>query len=362
MNKLLLFLAVLVSPFTANAQLAVEYRFETAAGVGTPAPYFVNASILAGASNMYFGPGLTGPPGYTAGANAGGYGCNCQPTDKGIWASAWGVNNDPVTVNLNDYVGTTLTAPAASIVFIDSVKWYERRSGTGPQADQLRTSADGFTGVVWSGTNTSTIYVARKATSGFPSFSTSLDIRLYGYFPTGTAGTLRIDSLRIYAHIFSTLPVELLSFTGESVGEDVKLAWTTASELNNDHFEIWRSSDAVSWSEIGRVAGSGTTIVPHDYELWDQDPFIDINYYKLRQVDVDGTHEDSPAISVTVGGQEWFRHFGDQIISDKPTMLFDELGRILSGPSREHRIDRAGVFFLRREDDTRRKRLFLAPF
>ena len=74
MRTLILFLALMGCTFKAFSQLAAEYRFETAAGIGTPAPYFVNTTILASASSMYFGSGLTGAQGYTAGANAGGFG------------------------------------------------------------------------------------------------------------------------------------------------------------------------------------------------------------------------------------------------------------------------------------------------
>jgi hypothetical protein len=266
-----------------------------------------------------------------------------------------------MVVNLNDHLGLTLTALPASIVFIDSVEWYERRSGAGPQADQIRTSADGFTSVIWSGTNTSTNYVPRKVVSGFPNFTTTLDIRFYGYFPTDQGGTLRIDSLRIYAHTFSTLPVELLSFTGKATNQGVELRWATGSEQDNDRFEILRSVDAETWREIGQVSGSGTTSVLSEYLFVDNDPFFGTNYYRLRQVDTNGEYAYSPVVSVNIEEAEWFRLSEDRLISEEPTMIFDGLGRLISGPSREHRISQTGVLFLQQENRAKSARLFFSP-
>ncbi len=338
MKKLLLLLAVLGGSFTVFSQLAVEYRFETPVGVGTPAPYSVNGTILASASNMYFGPGLTGAQGYTAGANAGGFGCNCQPNDRGIWADSWGTNAS-MAVNLNDHFGVTLTALPITVVFIDSIKWMERRSGTGPQAIQLRTSADGYTGVIWSGTNFGTSYVTRSVTSGLPSFTpgTPLNIRFYGYNPTGQTGTLRVDSLKIFAHVISTLPVELLWFNGRVVGEDVELAWSTGSELNNDHFDIERSADAMSWFAIGEIEGAGNSSTVVDYEFRDDAPFPGTNYYHLRQVDLDGSYSYSHIVAMT-------------FVEDDEYILLDASGRTVEkDPSKalDFATHPSGMYLLR---------------
>jgi hypothetical protein len=95
-----------------------------------------------------------------------------------------------------------------------------------------------------------------------------------------------------------TLPVELISFQGESKDGVNQLSWSTASELNNDHFEILRSSDANEFVEIGQVVGSGTTSIVHNYEFSDRHPLAGLNYYQLRQVDFDGAENPSPVIVV----------------------------------------------------------------
>ena len=90
------------------------------------------------------------------------------------------------------------------------------------------------------------------------------------------------------------LPVELLSFDAAAIdNKKVKLTWQTASELNNDYFIVERSKNALDWENIGRVAGFGNSIETKDYDFIDFNPDLGINYYRLRQVDLDGTTDFS---------------------------------------------------------------------
>jgi hypothetical protein len=99
----------------------------------------------------------------------------------------------------------------------------------------------------------------------------------------------------------SVLPVTLLYFTGSLVGDKVLLNWETASELNNDFFAVEKSLDGRTWSTIGIVKGNGTTTKPHKYSFVDVSPFIGDNYYRLRQVDFDGSFDYSRIIVINVG-------------------------------------------------------------
>lgn len=96
----------------------------------------------------------------------------------------------------------------------------------------------------------------------------------------------------------STLPIELVSFTGEASMGEVRLDWRTASELNNDHFRILRSSDLERWEEIARVPGAGNSQVDHSYHIVDDRPLAGTNYYSLIQVDLDGTKAGSQVVAV----------------------------------------------------------------
>jgi hypothetical protein len=98
------------------------------------------------------------------------------------------------------------------------------------------------------------------------------------------------------------LPVKLISFTADKYSDSqAKLAWVTASEINNDHFDIERSADAASWSKIGEVKGAGNSNEDITYSMMDDAPLTGANYYRLKQVDIDGNFEYSDIQEVDFG-------------------------------------------------------------
>lgn len=98
------------------------------------------------------------------------------------------------------------------------------------------------------------------------------------------------------------LPVELIYFNGRLDEGQVQLDWATASELNNSHFEIERSSDGVLFDQIGSVDGNGTTNELKKYAFTDRRPSIGTSYYRLRQVDYNGNFEYSSIIPISNEG------------------------------------------------------------
>ncbi|MBI1305598.1 MAG: T9SS type A sorting domain-containing protein [Bacteroidetes bacterium] len=99
------------------------------------------------------------------------------------------------------------------------------------------------------------------------------------------------------------LPVELISFTANPSGDQVELRWVTASEENNSHFDIERSSDGVTFQKIGQVTGNGTTMNRNEYVFLDGTAPKDEHYiyYRLHQFDFNGDDEFHPLISFS-----WF--------------------------------------------------------
>ncbi len=85
------------------------------------------------------------------------------------------------------------------------------------------------------------------------------------------------------------LPVELISFTARKIEKSVVLNWSTATEINNSHFAIERSTDGTSFTAIDSVAGAGNSNSVIDYNYTDMNAIPATNsYYRLRQVDFDG--------------------------------------------------------------------------
>ncbi len=101
----------------------------------------------------------------------------------------------------------------------------------------------------------------------------------------------------------SLLPIELTSFSAECDGKSSLVEWTTATERNNDHFVLERSVDAINFAEIARLAGAGNSIEPQDYTYTDYDIRNGDNYYRLWQVDYDGTRTASEIIVATCIGE-----------------------------------------------------------
>ena len=108
------------------------------------------------------------------------------------------------------------------------------------------------------------------------------------------------DTSTICPNSLSVLPIELLSFQGKEISNNIILLnWETASEINNDYFNVEKSSDGENYFSIGIVKGFGNSSQDHSYQLTDYDfGSATINYYRLDQIDYDGSHHYSFPIAL----------------------------------------------------------------
>jgi hypothetical protein len=95
-----------------------------------------------------------------------------------------------------------------------------------------------------------------------------------------------------------SLPVEMTSFIAERENNNIALTWETATEENNEGFEVERSIDGRNWEYVGFVAGQGNTLETSNYTFIDENPMTGVNYYRLKQVDYDGQFEYSDIVTV----------------------------------------------------------------
>ncbi len=105
------------------------------------------------------------------------------------------------------------------------------------------------------------------------------------------------------AFIDFTVPVELSSFTAETVNNSVQLDWSTATETNNQGFEIERKLKNQEWVTIGFVNGKGTTTEIQNYNYADdysQMPYEGTALYRLKQIDYNGDYEYSEQLAVNL--------------------------------------------------------------
>ena len=100
------------------------------------------------------------------------------------------------------------------------------------------------------------------------------------------------------------LPVELTAFTARSADKSIQLSWQTASETANAGFEVQRSTDGVNFQPLGFVNGQGDVTETSDYTFEDQNADTDTEYfYRLKQIDFDGTFSYSPIVTAQLIGQ-----------------------------------------------------------
>ncbi len=107
----------------------------------------------------------------------------------------------------------------------------------------------------------------------------SLAIDMSGYIYVGTP-------TGIFRSINSTVPVELVSFNSSITGNNIQLSWQTATEINNQGFEIYRNGNKIAF-----VDGKGTTTETQDYSFTDKNLQPGIYNYRLNQLDFDGTQK-----------------------------------------------------------------------
>ncbi len=100
--------------------------------------------------------------------------------------------------------------------------------------------------------------------------------------------------------IASALPVTLSQFTAKPLGSQVSVAWSTAIELNSAYFEVERSVDVLEFNRIGRVNAAGESQTSRHYGLLDEHPLAGTSYYRLKQIDRDGTTAYSKVVAVTI--------------------------------------------------------------
>lgn len=129
-------------------------------------------------------------------------------------------------------------------------------------------------------------------------------------FDLNFSGTAGLDCV--------VLPLELTEFGGEKVKDQNLLHWATAREYNTSHFEIERSNDAMDFIKIGSLASGNNILENQIYQYWDKEPQTGINYYRLKQVDLDGTFTYTKTIAIAIDNQGIITDFEIQKIYPNP--------------------------------------------
>ncbi|MEN0004418.1 MAG: BspA family leucine-rich repeat surface protein [Bacteroidota bacterium] len=140
----------------------------------------------------------------------------------------------------------------------------------------------------------------------------------------------------------AALPVEWLAFEARAAeANQVAIHWTTAVEIDNDYFLVERSKDGLDFELIAQVQGQGSTTDVSYYNILDQYPYHGVNYYRLQQVDFDGTVTYSPIVSASITASTTIDlfpnpvsnilniRFSEQLEATVPMQLYNSVGQLI---------------------------------
>ena len=143
-------------------------------------------------------------------------------------------------------------------------------------------------------------------TSSYPEFqyTTKSNSVVYNYDdgvfpgPVGYTNSIRPNTMFGFQGNGTALPIDLVSFTGEMIDNNVELEWVVASQINNDYYKVEKSLNCEQWEEVARIPGAGNSNTQMDYKIYDEKPYNGVSYYRLSQTDYDGGSETFSPISI----------------------------------------------------------------
>ncbi len=138
------------------------------------------------------------------------------------------------------------------------------------------------------------------------------------------------------------LPVDLSYFTGKRLNQDVELSWGTSTETGNGVFEIEKSNDGQNFSFLLKKPWKGNTNIEQHYNAIDPTPFAGVNYYRIKQLDANGTTKYSKVVKVNMDNSDVFKvspnpaknkirlQWGTGKMENQVYSIFDNSGKLLS--------------------------------
>ncbi|MEZ4991763.1 MAG: T9SS type A sorting domain-containing protein [Saprospiraceae bacterium] len=304
----------LLLPFGLQAQIA-EWTFENISSSVPSLPISASSQI----------------EGVSAYASLHGGNNNGSP-DECFGNESWSTNFWPTSSSpdANEYIEFSVRVTGDEAIGVSGFSFYSSASSSNSARNfTAYYSTDNFSSsnfLITSTHSSGGCYPHNRSLSVIIQPSQTLRVRIhsYGQNPAAQAATIRIDNVRVLGAV---LPVSLSAFTATPQKDRIILNWTTATEINNDHFRVERSADGSYFETIGQISGMGTTARQQSYQFADLSPLEGQNYYRLRQIDHDGKEQVHPVAPVYYEGP------GASGFSIWPTVVTQELQVQLSVPA-----------------------------
>ncbi len=212
------------------------------------------------------------------------------------WSTAKRIDDLSVS-NTHQFHPSISVSPSGTVI----ATWYDGRDDTLNTKVHYYTAFSTDRGATWTGnvrvsTRSSDMSESVQGRFGIGDYDKALSTGHYA-IPIWSDGRSNSGDMNVYAAfvpIGQVVPVELSSFTASVHDRIVTLRWRTESEVNNAGFEVQPSRDGEEFTTSAFVPGSGTTLLPREYVH--QEPIDEPRYYRLKQVDHDGSFAYSPVV------------------------------------------------------------------
>jgi hypothetical protein len=205
-------------------------------------------------------------------------------------------NYDPYGVMSSTFAESTAFDTTATFSNGDVVPGYVLRTSSGDRGNVMAAGKwdSGVWTVEFKRTNSGSDYDFTVPIGGTVDFTHEI------FDNTGSGHPSDGFDATVYTLDFSgIIPVELTSFTAKALDGVVYLNWTTATEQNNLGFEVERRVDG-DYSKIGFISGHGTTTEIQNYTFTDEELESGTYFYRLKQLDYDGSFEYSSEVKVEI--------------------------------------------------------------
>ncbi len=167
-------------------------------------------------------------------------------------------------------------------------------------AFRFATSVPGFPNAYVAVGNTGTSYFSIDNGATWTPLTTGTTVNLYTVDASANFAWAAGNSGIILKLDGSVLPVELTSFIASVINQQVKLNWATATEINNNGFEVQRKSEGHDFVNVGFVKGNGTSTSSREYSFVDKSVTSGKYSYRLKQIDFSGAYNYSKTVEVEV--------------------------------------------------------------
>lgn len=202
-------------------------------------------------------------------------------------------------INTSAYLQFSLTPNAGYTLNISSLEIDMRRgtqNGQGPRSWSIRSSLDGFTADIASGSlnpNSSTETVTLNST--YNNLLSTITFRIYGYQSNGNANTFAFDNIAVRG--LSILPTSFVSLTGKTLNEKVLLNWSIDENSSLNHFEIERSHDGANFTAVDKKYNANTTVYNYSDSKTGAGAYV---WYRIKSVELNGTIKYSDILKIQV--------------------------------------------------------------